>query len=73
MTDRRWCSLLEESLASSLGLGKSTRETKLRLNSFDTVRGVEVLDHQDLEAGGAALARGDDGPGKEELPDLYSS
>lgn len=31
--------------------------------------GVEVLDDDHLEAGGAALAGGDDGPGEEELPD----
>ena len=32
--------------------------------------GVEVLDDGHLEAGGAALAGGDGGPGEEELPDL---
>jgi len=31
--------------------------------------GVEVLDHDYLEAGGTALARGDGGPGQKEFPD----
>jgi hypothetical protein len=34
------------------------------------VSGVQVLDNHDLEAGGATLAGGNDGPGEEELPDL---
>jgi hypothetical protein len=73
VTDRNCPPLLEKSLASCLGLGESTRQAKLRADSVDTVDRVEVLDHQDLEAGGTALARGDDRPGEEELPDLYTS
>lgn len=38
-------------------------------NAIDAVGGVQVLDHDHLVAGGAALARGDGGPGQEELPD----
>jgi hypothetical protein len=34
------------------------------------VRGVQVLLDHDLEARGATLPRGDDGPGEEKLPDL---
>jgi hypothetical protein len=33
------------------------------------VGGVQVLDDDHLVAGGAALARGDGGPGEEQLPD----
>ena len=32
--------------------------------------GVQVLDDHDLEAGGATLAGSNDGPSKEEFPDL---
>lgn len=39
-------------------------------DALDAVGGVEVLDYDHLEAGGAALAGGDGGPGEEELPDL---
>ena len=35
----------------------------------DAVGGVQVLDHDHLKAGRAALARGDGGPGQKELPD----
>ena len=45
-------------------------EAVLRGDALDAVGGVEVLDHGHLEARGAALARRDDGPGEEELPDL---
>jgi hypothetical protein len=45
-------------------------EAVLGGDALDAVRGVEVLDDDHLEAGGAALAGGDGGPGKEELPDL---
>lgn len=49
---------------------ESALDAELRADAVDTVDGVEVLVHEDLEAGGAALARGDDGPGEEEFPDL---
>ena len=45
-------------------------EAVLRGDAVDAVDGVEVLDDDHLEAGGGALAGGDDGPGEEELPDL---
>jgi hypothetical protein len=38
--------------------------------AVNTVGGVQVLDDHDLEAGGAALAGSNDGPGEEEFPDL---
>ena len=58
------------SLASSLAASESTRETKLRADATDAVGGVEILDNEHLEAGGGTLARGNDGPSKEEFPDL---
>lgn len=45
-------------------------EAVLRGDAVDAVDGVEVLDDDHLEAGGAALAGGNDGPREEELPDL---
>lgn len=45
-------------------------EAVLRGDAVDAVDGVEVLDDDHLEAGGAALAGSDDGPREEELPDL---
>lgn len=62
--------IVQGGLASSLALRKSGVNTKLRPVAADTVRGVEVLDDEHLEAGGAALSRGNDGPGEEEFPDL---
>ena len=38
--------------------------------TVDAVGGVQVLDNHDLEAGSATLAGSNDGPSKEELPDL---
>lgn len=61
--------LREDSLASSAGGSKGTREAKLRSNAVDALGGVQVLHDDHLEASGAALARGDDRPGQEELPD----
>lgn len=53
-----------------LELGKSARQIELVGNTLDTVSRVDVLDQDDLEAGGATLA-GDDGRGsKEVLPNL---
>jgi hypothetical protein len=48
-----------------------TSEPVLRWDTEDTVGRVEVLDDDHLVAGRGALARGDDGPGEEEFPDLY--
>lgn len=63
-------SLLGENRPSSgTSRGQGTRQAELGREPLDTVDGVQVLDHDHLEAGGAALARGDDGPGQEELPD----
>lgn len=45
-------------------------EAKLRRDAVNAVDGVEVLDDEHLEAGGAALAGSDHRPGEEELPDL---
>lgn len=60
----------EPGLASLHGSGKSTSETELGAVAVDTVGGVQVLDDHDLEAGGATLAGSNDGPSKEEFPDL---
>ena len=60
----------EPGLASLNGSGKSTGETELCAVAVDTVGGVQVLDDHDLEAGGAALAGSNNGPGEEEFPDL---
>lgn len=49
--------------------GEGARQAELGREALDAVGGVQVLDHDHLEAGGAALARGDGGPGQEELPD----
>ena len=62
--------LLELVLASLLAGSESARETKLRADTVDAVDVVEVLDDDHLEAGGTALAGGNDGPRKEEFPDL---
>lgn len=44
---------------------QSTGETELGGDALDTAGRVEVLDDDDLEAGGGALARGDGGVGEE--------
>lgn len=49
---------------------KRARNSELRLDTLDPVRGVDVLDQRDLVAGGGALAGDDGGVGEEELPDL---
>lgn len=59
-------------LAGSLAASQSAEDTKLRGVAVDAVSGVEVLDDEDLEASGGALAGGNDGPGKEEFPDLVA-
>lgn len=56
--------------AGGSGLGDSAGEAELRGDAINAVGGVEVLDDDHLETGGATLARGDDGPCEEELPDL---
>lgn len=60
----------ENTPASGSGLGDGAREAELRSDAINAVGGVEVLDDDHLETGGAALAGGDDGPCEEELPDL---
>ena len=68
------CTLLwQESLASSLGSGQGALEAVLGLDAIDAVCGVEVLDDDDLEAGGGALSRGDGRVGQEDFPDLSLS
>lgn len=57
-------------LAGSLAGSKSTGDTELSVKAVHTVRGVQVLLDHNLEARGAALPRGNDRPGEEELPDL---
>lgn len=47
-------------------------KTVLCGNSVDAVGRVEVLDRDELEAGGTALARCDAGPSQEKLPSLVS-
>lgn len=59
----------EDRPSSGTGRGEGTRQAELGREPLDAVGGVEVFDHDHLEAGGAALARGDGGPGQEELPD----
>ena len=61
---RHW----ENRLTRGLGLGQRTMETELRAEAVDAVGGIQILDHNHLVAGGAALARGDARPGEEELP-----
>lgn len=51
------------------GCSQSTVEGELGANALDAVEGVQVLVHDDLVAGATALARYNDGEGKEELPD----
>lgn len=58
----------EHRLASSASRGEGARKAELGRPAVDTVVGVQVLNHNNLEAGGTALARGNDGPGQEELP-----
>ena len=60
----------ETSLASCTAGGQSSRKAVLRANAVDAVDGVEVLHHKNLEARGAALARSNDGPSEEKLPNL---
>ena len=62
--------LQKPGLASLHGSGKCTSKTELGAVAVDTVSGVQVLDDHDLEAGGATLAGSNDGPSKEEFPDL---
>lgn len=68
------CTLLgQESLTRSLGSGQGALEAVLGLDAIDAVCGVEVLDDDDLEAGGGALSRGDGRVGQEDFPDLNMS
>ena len=62
--------LQEPGLASLHGSGKSTGKTELGAVAVDTVGGVQVLNDHDLEASGATLAGSNDGPCKEEFPNL---
>lgn len=48
-------------------------KSELRWDTLDAVRGVDVLDQRDLEAGGGALAGDDGGVGEEEFPDLHGT
>jgi hypothetical protein len=57
-------------LTSSLAGGDSAVDTELSVEAVHAVRSVQVFLDHDLETSGAALPRGDDGPGEEELPDL---
>jgi hypothetical protein len=68
LTEKRCLGLLAGNLG--LGGGKGRRQAVLRVDAVDAVHGVEVLDTRDLEAGCAALARGDRGVGEEVFPDL---
>lgn len=58
--------------ATGLACLQGTSEAELRRDAVDTVGGVEVLDDNNLEAGGGALARGNSGISEEELPNLDS-
>jgi hypothetical protein len=49
---------------------KSSRQSKLGIDAFDTVGGVQVLDQCDLIASCGALSRDNGGVGKEEFPNL---
>lgn len=49
---------------------ESTGQTELGLDALHSVGGVDVLDQDDLVAGGSALAGSNGGVGKEEFPDL---
>jgi hypothetical protein len=57
-----------------LGLGslESAAQAELRVDTLNTVGGVDVLDQHDLVASGTTLTRDDGGRGKEVLPDLYT-
>lgn len=57
-------------LPACSALGESARDAELGTDTVDAVRRVEVLDDQNLEASGATLARSNDRPGHEELPNL---
>lgn len=57
-------------LASSLARLQGAQETVLRLDTLDAVDAVEVLDANNLEAGGTGLAGGNGSGSQEVLPDL---
>lgn len=59
----------EDGFSRSLGGSKSAEEAILGGNTLNSVGGIEVLDDDELEAGGRALASGNGGPCQEELPD----
>lgn len=67
--DRLVALLRKDGLAGSLGGSKSATNAVLGRDAKGAVGGVEVLDDDKLEAGGAALARRDGRPGQEQLPD----
>ena len=50
---------------------KSTREAELRLDPFNAVGRVDVLDKSYLVAGSGALASNDGGGSEEVFPDLF--
>lgn len=59
-----------EQFLSSKGRLKGTRQTKLAINTFDPVGGIDILDKSDLIASGRTLARYDGRPGQEKCPNL---
>ena len=55
----------------SLGCSKRPGEAKLAGDALNPVRGVQILDQDNLVTGSAALARNDSRVGQEILPNLY--
>lgn len=58
----------EYRLTSGTSRSKGAGKAELGRPAVNTVVGVQVLNHNNLEAGSTALARSNDGPGQEELP-----
>ncbi len=57
-------------LSCFLASGEGTSQSKLRADTVNQMSRVKVFDDKHLVTGGHAFARGDDGPGKEQLPYL---
>lgn len=50
--------------------GECRGETKLSWYAFDTMGGVNILDHRELIASGTSFTGNDGGIGEEEFPNL---
>lgn len=63
-------SLTQLRLSCILASGEGTSKSILRADTVNPMSRVKVFDDNHLVTGGHTFARGDDGPGEEQLPNL---